>query len=320
MKKFFKWAGIVLGVILVLLGSVALYYNFKPRATFDVAKIDVNVIPNPERLARGEKLAELMCAECHLDPQTGSFTGVRMTDIPAVFGQAWAQNITQDKEHGIGNWSDGDIIRLLKTGVHPNGTVLLPFMLKPNMADEDMHSLIAFLRSDHEWVRPNPKVDTATEFTLLGKFVTAGMEPVKLKTEPIAIPDSTNSKLLGKYLVTNLMCFGCHSNTFDMNFDDIEKTENFLSGGKEMAQPNGEPIHVPNISRNKQHGIGSWSEEQFVRAMRDGFNPGNKVLRPPMPRFTALTDNEIRAIYRYIQSAPENPTPRVGTAIATAQR
>jgi hypothetical protein len=39
-----------------------------------------------------------------------------------------------------------------------------------------------------------------------------------------------------------------------------------------------------------------------------------------MPRFTALTDNEIRSIYRYIQSAPENPTPRVGTAIATAQR
>jgi hypothetical protein len=35
-----------------------------------------------------------------------------------------------------------------------------------------------------------------------------------------------------------------------------------------------------------------------------------------MPRFTKLTDTEIRAIYRYIQSAPENPTPRVPGAIA----
>ena len=269
MKKFFKWAGIVLGVILVLLGSVALYYNFKPRPTFDVAKIDFKAIPNPERLARGEKLAELMCAECHLDPSTGQFTGMRMKDIPEIFGKTWAQNITQDKAHGIGNWTDGELVHLLKTGIHKDGTLLLPFMLRPNMGDEDMQSLIAFLRSDHEWVRPNPKPDTATEFTLLGKFITAGMKPVALKTEPIAVPDSMNSKLLGKYLTTNLMCFGCHSNTMDMNFDDIEKTENFLSGGKEMSQPNGEPIHVPNISSSKQHGIGSCTEDQFVRAIRD---------------------------------------------------
>jgi hypothetical protein len=320
MKKFFKWAGIVLGVLLVCAGAYALYLNSKPRPTFDVPKVELTAIPTPERLARGQKLAELMCAECHLDPKTGAFTGVKQTEIPAIFGQAWAQNITQDKAHGIGNWSDGDIARLLKTGLRPDGTLLLPFMLRPNLSDEDLVSLIAFLKSDHEWVRPNPKQDTALEFTLLGKFVTAGMEPLKYSPAPVAMPDSAASEKLGKYLVTNLLCFGCHSNTFEMNFADIEKTENFLSGGKEMAQPNGEPIHVPNISRNKQHGIGTWSEEQFVRAIRDGFNPNNKVLRPPMPRFTRLTDNEIRAIYRYIQSAPENTTPRVGTAIATAKR
>jgi hypothetical protein len=180
---------------------------------------------------------------------------------------------------------------------------------------DDLHSLIAFLKSDHEWVRPNPKQDTALEFTLLGKFVTASMHPLELKTAPVAMPDSADSEKLGKYLVTNLLCFGCHSNTMDMNFEEIEKTENFLSGGKEMNQPNGEPIFVPNISRNKQHGIGKWSEDQFVRALRDGFNPDNHMLRPPMPRFTRLTDNEIRAIYRYIQQAPENTTPRVEGAV-----
>jgi cytochrome c553 len=316
MKKFFKWTGIVFGVLLVLLGAFALYLNFKPRPKFDTPKVEFSAIATPERLARGQKLAELMCAECHLDPKTGAFTGIRQTEIPEIFGKAWAQNITQDKVHGIGDWSEADIVRLLKTGLRPDGTLLLGFMLRPNLSDEDMASLVAFLKSDHEWVRPNPKQDTALEFTLLGKFVTAGMEPLEYSPKPVAMPDSAASEKLGKYLVTNLLCFGCHSNTFDMNFADIEKTENFLSGGKEMNQPNGEPIFVPNISRNKQHGIGKWSEDQFVRALRDGFNPDNHLLRPPMPRFTRLTDNEIRAIYRYIQQAPENTTPRVPGAVA----
>jgi hypothetical protein len=130
MRKFLKWTGRVLGVLLLLLGGYLLYLNFKQRPTFDVAKYDLKVIPTPERLARGQKLAELMCAECHLDPKTGAFTGTKQTEIPAIFGQAWAQNITQDKVHGIGNWSDGDIARLLKTGLKPDGTLLLPFMLR----------------------------------------------------------------------------------------------------------------------------------------------------------------------------------------------
>jgi hypothetical protein len=310
MKKVFKWTGIVIGVICVLLGSAALYYHFKPAPTFPVTEVNVKVNATPARLERGLKLAQLMCAECHLDPNTGSFTGVRMTDIPEIFGKAWGQNITQDKVHGIGNWSDGDLVRLLRTGLHPSGRVLLPFMLKPKMSDEDMYSLIAFLRSDHEWVRPNAKPDTAVSFSVLGKYLTKDMEPRAMPASAITTPDSTQLEKLGKYLVTNLLCFGCHSNTFDMNFDEIEKTENFLSGGKEMMTPSGEAVHVPNISRNKQHGIGAWTEEQFVRAIRDGFNPQNKVLRPPMPRFTALTETEIRSIYRYIMSAPENTTPR----------
>lgn len=97
----------------------------------------------------------------------------------------------------------------------------------------------------------------------------------------------------------------------DMNFAEIEKTENFLSGGKEMMQPNGQPVFVPNISKHKQYGIGTWTEDEFVRALRDGFNPQNHVLRPPMPRFTAVTESEMRAIYHYVMSAPENPTPRI---------
>lgn len=208
LRTILKWTGILVSVLLLIIGAGALYYQLKPPPTFDVPSVTATVEITDERLLRGEKLASLMCSECHYDPQTGAFTGVRMMDVPEVFGKIWAQNITQDKVHGIGNWTDGDLVRLLRTGLHKDGRVLLPFMLKPQLSNEDMYSLIAFMKSNHEWVRPVAKTDTTTEFTLLGKFLTSGMEPEPMPTSVINIPDSNDKIKLGRYLVTNLLCFG----------------------------------------------------------------------------------------------------------------
>ena len=101
----------------------------------------------------------------------------------------------------------------------------------------------------------------------------------------------------------------CHSNTEKPEFFEIEKTENFLSGGSEMSDGKN-IIMTPNISSSKAHGIGKWSELQFVRAMRDGFKPDGKPLRPPMPRFNELSYEEMQAIFVYILSTKPNETPR----------
>jgi cytochrome c1 len=60
-------------------------------------------------------------------------------------------------------------------------------------------------------------------------------------------------------------------------------------------------------------GIGSWSEEDFIKAVKTGQVPlGQPSLRYPMIPFTNLTDQEVKAIYAYLKTVPkiENPVVR----------
>ena len=311
MKKALRWTGIVVGVFLVLLGGAVGYFWFSDIPHYDVAKVEANVEITPARIERGRKLVAMTCADCHMDPSTNQLTGRKMTEFPAMFGDIWSLNITNDPTHGLGKWSDGDLVRVFRTGIHPSGRLLLPFMTRPALSDEDLYSVIAYLRSDHEWVRANAKADTAMVPALMGKVLyTMAFAPEPMPKGAIAHPDTSNKLEYGRYLTANLGCVNCHSNTEKPEFFEIEKTENFLSGGSEMSDGRN-IIITPNISSSKAHGIGKWSELQFVRAMRDGFKPDGKPLRPPMPRFNELSYEEMQAIFTYLLTTKPNETPRV---------
>jgi mono/diheme cytochrome c family protein len=310
MKKALRWTGIVVGAILVLIGGVAAYFNFKSLPTYEVVKVDATVEATPARIERGRKLVAMTCADCHMDQTTNQLTGRRLNEFPAAFGEFWSQNITNDATYGIGKWSDGDLVRLFRTGIHPSGRMPVPFMMRPALSDEDLYSLISYLRSDHDWVRANPKPDTAVTYGLIGKFIMSSFEPTPMATKPIPQPDTTDPIKWGRYLLANMGCANCHSGTHTPDLFVPERTENFLAGGEEMSD-GVNPIMPPNISSSKRHGIGKWSEQQFVRVLRDGFKPDNKPVRPPMPRFNELSGEELHAIYTYIQAMPPNETPRV---------
>lgn len=317
MKKALRWIGIVLGVLLIILGGAVGYFHFSDLPHYDVAKVEANVEITPARVERGRKLVAMTCADCHMDASTGQLTGRRMPEFPAEFGEFWSMNLTQDPTHGIGKWSDGDLVRLFRTGIHPSGRMLVPFMLRPALSDEDLYSIIAYLRSDHEWVRANAKPDTAIVAGLIGKVIMTTFDPMPMPTKPVPGPDTTDPIKWGRYLMANLGCVNCHSNTQQPEFFEIEKTENFLSGGSEMSDGRN-PIIVPNISSSKEHGIGKWSELQFVRAMRDGLNDKGQPMRPPMPRFNELSYEEMVAIFKYILSTKPNDTPREPGVVAAS--
>jgi mono/diheme cytochrome c family protein len=106
---------------------------------------------------RGHYLAVTMgCNDCHT-PGTmygspdfarelsGSELGWR-----GPWGISFARNLTPDRETGLGAWTDEQIAHTLRTGVKPDGTVLLPPMPWPNtsqMSEADLHALVAYLRS-----------------------------------------------------------------------------------------------------------------------------------------------------------------------------
>ncbi|RYG43691.1 MAG: hypothetical protein EOO01_20880 [Chitinophagaceae bacterium] len=67
----------------------------------------------------------------------------------------------------------------------------------------------------------------------------------------------------------------------------------------------GKKLKSLNITMDET-GIGGWSEDDFVKAVKYGIIPGNKpALRPPMQPYSALTDSEVKAIYAYLKTVPK---------------
>ena len=305
MKKFLK---VLLFVILGLAAVVAVgavVINSKGIPTYPVEKPDYVVRPTPEKIARGKKIASMLCTGCHLDPETGKLTGRKMEDAPE-FGELYSQNITQDEEYGIGNWTDGEILFLLRTGILPSGRYAPPYMSKlPYMSDDDIESVIAFLRSDDPMVQASNVPDHPCEPSFLTKALcNFAFEPLPFPEDPIPNPDTNSPVEWGKYLAYNLDCWTCHSPAFEqLNVMEPHKTPGFMSGGNEsIRNAEGEQILSPNLTPDKKTGIGNWTEEEFVKAVKYGILKEGPALRYPMEPYSQLTDEEAAAIFAYIQT------------------
>jgi mono/diheme cytochrome c family protein len=103
----------------------------------------------------------------------------------------------------------------------------------------------------------------------------------------------------GKYLFDAAGCGSCHGG---------DQAGAAPSGGLGLDTPFGR-FYVPNITPDRQHGIGSWSRADFHAAMRTGIGPRGDYLFPvfPFTSFTNLTDGDIADLYAYLMSLPAVP-------------
>ena len=304
--KVLGW--LVLGVI-VLGGSFAAFVAIDGIPKYTPRKIDLKVESTPERVARGKRYVQTLCATCHMDPTTRKLTGKQMLDAPERVWDDLLRNITKHPERGIGGWTDGEIAYLLRTGVRRDGQYLPPYMVKlPHISDEDLHSIIAFLRSDDPMVAPeavDPPGTTQPSFLtkVLSHIV---FKPLPYPTEKIAAPPITDKVAYGRYLVAGLDCFACHSADFKtQNVFEPEKSEGFLGGGNPVLDVNGNVVRSANLTPDEATGIGRWTERDFVRALRRGFRPDNTPVRYPMLPTPELTDEEVGTIYAYLRTVPK---------------
>jgi len=306
-KKIIKILGIAVLVILALglIGFITI--NTGDLPSYEVEQIDLQVERTPERVERGKKLALMLCANCHKSTETGALTGTRMHDAPPEFGEIHAPNITQDRTHGIGDWTDGELLYLLRTGVKRDGRYAPPYMAKfPTMADEDLYSLIAFLRSDDPLVAADPTPDRPSNPFFLTKLLCkVAWKPFPLPNEPIARPDTSDRLALGKYLAHNLDCFSCHSADFKTNnFLVPEQSPGYFGGGNKPLNREGQVVLTSNLTPDPETGIGKWSEEAFIKAVKYGLKEGAPALQYPMTPYTALSDAEAGAIFHYLKTIP----------------
>lgn len=99
----------------------------------------------------------------------------------------------------------------------------------------------------------------------------------------------------GRYLVTAGDCVSCHT----------AKDGAMLAGGRAVQTPFG-VIYSPNITPDPTTGIGSWSDDEFYRAMHDGIAANGSHLYPafPYPWFTKVTRQDVDAIRAYLRTVP----------------
>ena len=309
MKRALKLVGGLIGLVLLAVAGFAAFVAVRGIPHYQPGNIQLTVQPTPERLDRGEKFVRLLCAGCHLDPVTRKLTGRRMIDAPPEFGPIVSKNITRHPVNGIGAWTDGELAYLIRTGISRDGRYIPPYMAKlPHLADEDLASIIAFLRSDNplmaaEAVDPPGQTQPSFLTKLLSRVA---FHPLPYPSQPIAVPSPTDKLAYGRYLVVNLECWTCHSADFKkLNVMEPEKTPGYLGGGNVLKDLGGRPVPSANLTADDETGIGRWSEADFARALHKGVRPDGRPVLFPMEPLPELDDADLSAMYAYLRSVPK---------------
>ena len=101
----------------------------------------------------------------------------------------------------------------------------------------------------------------------------------------------------GEYMFRAAGCAGCHT--------DVDNDGEYLAGGRALTTPFG-TFYSPNITAHPTHGIGNWTVEDFIRAMREGIDPEGRHYYPvfPFPSFTRMHQDDLTALYAYLLSTP----------------
>jgi len=253
---------------------------------------------------RGDYLVNgiLTCGNCHTpkgptgDIKDKAFSGGLSWDEPPF--KVTAPNITQDKETGIGNWSDADIKKLMRTGLMPNGVhiaMVMPTGFYHIMTEGDLDAVVAYLRT----IKPisNRVADPVYKMPQVEAVLPGGETPY---TE--AIMSDTVKK--GFYLATIAHCMECHT---PMGPQGRLWTTKLGTGGFDFPGPWGVSTSR-NITQSKDKGIGGWSDDEIKRAITTGVSRDGSHLKPPMgfSYYATLTPGDLDAIVAYLRTVPAN--------------
>lgn len=108
----------------------------------------------------------------------------------------------------------------------------------------------------------------------------------------------------GKYLVAIAGCNDCHTPGYFLGKPDMAR---FL-GGSEVGfeMPGLGTFHGPNLTPDKETGLGNWTDAQIVAALQEGKRPDGRMLAPIMPwhAFAQLTKEDVNAVVAYLRSLP----------------
>ncbi|MBC7902300.1 MAG: cytochrome c, partial [Gemmatimonadaceae bacterium] len=223
--------------------------------------------------------------------QEVSLSGGVKFDLP--LGQLYSKNITSDPETGIGKFTDAEIARSLRYGVHPNGTVVYDFMQFHNTSDEDLTAIISYLRTQKPVKNKVPEHSLTVLGNVVKAFVVKPAGPVG--EVPKAVKIDTIAEY-GRYMALSIgECSGCHT-ARDMGGNFIGEP---FGGGTPMVE-HGISFPPPNLTPDSTSRIFGWSQQNFI----DRFKKGRLIPGSPMPwnSYKRMTDDELKAIYKFLKT------------------
>jgi len=308
MKKIIK------GVLLLLVIGIVSVLLYVKLALPNVGKMEyLSVKPTVSRLERGKYLANhvCVCVDCHSTRNWNEFSGPLVEGTIGKGGEVFDQrfgfpgsfyskNITP---FGIGNWTDGELLRAIASGVSKNGNALFPIMPHPHfgqMDKEDLESIIVYLRTlkPIKNVVPESKADFPMNFIIN----TIPKEPHFTNK-----PNENDAVAYGGYLFNAASCSECHSK--QDKGKPIEGME--LAGGFEFPMVTGGIARSANITQDKITGIGKWSEADFVKRFKsytDSTYVPNKISKGlfntvmPWTMYGGMEEQDLKAIYAYLKT------------------
>ena len=259
-----------------------------------------------ERYERGRYIVEAVadCQACHtrrLPPDFAIALGPELAggeEFGKEFllpGEFVTPNLTPDTEDGLGNWSTEEIKSAIRDGVRRDGQPLFPLMpshFYRAMSERDLDDAVFYLQRLPPRRKPIPGVTKLyierSDIPLLPPMESPVPEPAD---DPVS---------QGKYLLTIGNCITCHSTTRDGQI--IE--ERYLAGGVKISAP-WAVVSTPNITPAVKTGIGEYTEEAFIRLMREGIKRnGQQIFMNYMPwyAYKFMNDIDLKAIYVYLMS------------------
>jgi mono/diheme cytochrome c family protein len=285
-------------------------------ATTQVSVLEMETIPRtPERLARGKYLVEglLQCYGCHSEvdftrrperPKPGKKGGGYI--FPNVTlelkepNRVVAPNISSDPDYGAGTWKDAVFVRALRQGIGHDGRTLyplMPYQYFRNLSDEDLASVIVYVRSNAPVHIQRPKTQLTDDIKKM-------IQPLPPR-EHVPEPERSDRVAYGKYLVTVGHCDGCHTPT-DENFNPIPGMD-FAGGTPLVGYWGPDPkklITVVSLNLTPDpSGISYFDETMFLKTIRTGVvnaRPLSNIM--PWAFFRNLSDDDLKAIFAYLRT------------------
>jgi len=258
------------------------------------------------RAARGKYLAETVstCMDCHSprdwtkhdQPMTPGMegAGADFAFLKGIPGHLVAPNLTPDRETGAGTWSDDAIARAIREGIGHDGRAMFPLMPYADfrhLSDEDVASIVVFLRSLPPVRNPLPasQVDFPVRYLMRD-----APQPLE---EPVEPPDVSTPEKRGEYLVEVAACEDCHTPRYHG-----QAIPGLVFGGGSVLEGPWGRVASANITPDAS-GIGYYDEALFTQVMRTGFVHARELNQiMPWALYRDMTDDDLHATFAYLRT------------------